>query len=247
MAQWINGKVVGKHHWTTQLLTLQFAAEIAPFKAGQFVQLGLDIDGQRIGRPYSLINTPDERPHEIYFNIVAGGHLSPYLAALDVGDCLWLHDQANGFLTLDEVPEVADLWMLSSGTGLGPFISMLKTAQLWQRFEHVVLAHAVRSADELSYQQTIGQALHNYPEQFRFVPFVSREQVPQTIHSRIPASIKDHQLEDTAGLTLDATRAHVMLCGNTGMITDTIKVLAERGLKRHRRSEPGHITTEKYF
>ncbi len=247
MAQWTEAQVVGKHYWTERLVSLQFEADIAPFKAGQFLRCGLDIDGERVGRAYSLINAPDEHPYEIYFNIVAGGQLSPPLAALEAGDSFWVYESANGFLVLDEVPDVPDLWLLSTGTAIGPFISMLKTAEIWQRFEHVVLVHAVRTVADLSYSEFIKMILQAHADKFRFVPFVSREQVPDTIHGRIPASILNQQLEETAGVTLNAERSHVMLCGNSGMIEETRNVLAERGMTRHRRSVPGHVSTEKYY
>lgn len=247
MAQWIKAQVVGKHCWTERLVSLQFEADIAPFNAGQFLRCGLDIGGERVGRAYSLVNAPDERPFEIYFNIVAGGQLSHRLAALEAGDHFWVYDSANGFLVLEEVPTVTDLWLLATGTAIGPFISMLKTAAVWQRFEHVVLAHAVRTADELVYCDFINTLLKNNTEHFHFVPFVSREQTPHSIHGRIPAAIADLQLEKYVGLSLNPDRSHVMLCGNSGMITDASTVLASRGMTRHRRSAPGHVTTEKYF
>jgi len=246
VANWITATIVNKHFWTHRLVTLQFEADVSQFKAGQFIRVGMDIQGERVGRPYSLVNAAHQRPHEIYFNIVPGGPLSPRLAKLEQGDNLWVYDMAHGFLTLDEVPDVPDLWMLSTGTAVGPFLSMLNAEELWRRFEHVVLAHAVRTADELSYQENINAALKHHPMRFRFVPFVSRETKPDTIHGRIPASIRDQQLEGFAGLSIDSSRSHVMLCGNSGMIDDAIKALADRGMRRHRRNEPGHITTEKY-
>ena len=247
MATWIKARVVGKQLWTPRLVSLRFDADIAPFKAGQFLRCGMDLDGERVGRPYSLINTPDERPFEIYFNIVANGQLSPRLGALEAGDDFWVYDTTHGFLVLDEVPEATGLWLLSTGTGIGPFISMLKTAALWQRFEHVVLVHAVRHANELVYSEVINDTLTTHAAQFRFVPFVSREQVADAIHGRIPAAISEGTLEQAAGLSLSAERSHVMLCGNSGMITEASSVLAERGMIKHRRSAPGHVTTEKYY
>ncbi len=247
MAQWTKAQVVAKHYWTERLVSLQFEADIAPFKAGQFLRCGLDIDGDRVGRAYSLVNAPGEHPFEIYFNIVAGGQLSPRLATLEVGDAFWTHETSNGFLVLDEVPNVPDLWLLSTGTAIGPFISMLKTAEIWQRFEHVVLVHAVRTAEELSYSEFINNMLKVHTEKFHFVPFISREQVVNSIHGRIPAAITNLQLEKRVGLALNADRSHVMLCGNSGMIETTRNALAERDMIRHRRSVPGHVSTEKYF
>ncbi len=246
MSEWVEGKVVHKTQWTEQLFSLQFTAEIKPFKAGQFVRVGLDIGDERVGRPYSLVNAPHEPLHEIYFNIIPGGPLTPLLAALNPGDTLWVNDTANGFLTVDEIPQATHLWMLATGTALGPFLSIAKMPEVWQRFEKVILVHAVRMANELSYPDTITRVQQAHASQFMYIPFVSREVIANTLHGRIPARILDQQLEQRAGITLDPAQSHVMLCGNSAMIEDTSKVLAERGMKRHRRREPGHISTEKY-
>jgi ferredoxin--NADP+ reductase len=247
MATWIKAQVVGKHHWTTRLVSLQFEADISPFTAGQFVRCGMDIDGERVARPYSLINTPDATPQEIYFNIVEGGLLTPHLAALNIGDEFWVSDACNGFLVLDELPVASYLWMLSTGTGVGPFIAILKTEQIWQQFKQVVLVHAVSNADELAYSELIADTQRQHPTTFHYVPFVSREEIAETIHGRIPDAIQNRELESTAGLALDAEHSHVMLCGNAGMIKDTSELLEQRGMSRHRRSAPGHITIEKYY
>jgi len=247
MMDWIEGSIVGKKSWTPRLFSLQFEAAVLPFKAGQFLRLGLDVAGTRVGRPYSLVNAPQQAPLEIYFHVVPDGLLSPRLAGLGVGDTLWVYRQPHGFLTLDEVPESPDLWLLATGTGVGPFLSLLQTPEIWARFEHIVLVQAVRMADELSYAEVIAQALSQHPQQFHFVPFVSREQIAGTIQGRIPAAIQDGKLEARAGVSLSTARSHVMLCGNSAMINDTIAVLAGRGLRRHRRQLPGHISTEKYF
>jgi len=247
MTTWIKAQVVGKRHWTTRLVSLQFEADISPFTAGQFVRCGMDIDGERVARPYSLINTPETLPHEIYFNIVEDGLLTPHLATLNTGDEFWVCDACNGFLTLDELPIASNLWMLSTGTGVGPFISILKTEQIWQQFKQVVLVHAVSNADELAYSELIDDTQRQHPTTFHYLPFVSREKIAETIHGRIPDAIQNRTLESTAGLPLNAEHSHVMLCGNAGMIKDASELLEQRGMSRHRRSAPGHITIEKYY
>jgi len=246
MAQWVQGQVVHKQQWTERLFSLRFEAVIKPFKAGQFIRVGLDIDNERVGRPYSFVNAPHEPYHEIYFNLVPTGPLTPRLAALNPGDHLWVNDTANGFLTLDELPSVPHLWMLATGTALGPFLSIIKTAEVWQRFAKVILVHAVRTADELTYRDTIAHVQQTHPAHFMYIPFVSREVIATALHGRIPERIRDQQLEQRAGISLNPAQSHVMLCGNSAMIEDTSKVLAERGMQRHRRREPGHISTEKY-
>jgi len=247
MTDWTSAKVVGKQLWTPRLISLQFDTELQPFKAGQFGRIGLDIDGERIGRPYSFVNTPDARPYELYFNIVDDGNLTSYLAKLEPGDTLWAWPEVFGFLVLDEIPDADQLWLLSSGTGIGPFLSMLKTDQIWQRFGHVVLCHGVRYAADLSYQDMIADVSRSHAGRLTYIPLITREEAPDALNCRIPVGIETGQLEHQAGFTLDAEHSHVMLCGNSGMIESTIKLLEQRGMRRHRRREPGQISSEQYF
>ncbi len=247
MATPLQGTVVDKKLWTPRLVSLRFEADVQPFKAGQFLRVALELDGELVGRPYSFVNSPDERPHEIYFNIVEQGQLSPRLAALEPGDPLWVNPVANGFLTLDEVPEARHLWLLATGTGIGPFLSMLKTDEPWRRFDKIVLTHSVREARGLTYQDTINRQREHHGDRLSYIPLVSREYVTHTLHGRIPLNILNGDLEQQAGIRLSAADSHVMLCGNSGMIEQTVELLAERGMKRHRRREHGHISSEQYF
>ena len=246
MTDWLEGKIVERRQWTEGLFSLRFEAPLGHFKAGQFVRIGLDVDGERIGRPYSLVNAPHEPLLEIYFNVVTGGPLSPRLAQLEPGDSLWVSNAANGFLILEEVPETRHLWLLATGTGVGPFLSILKTDAPWTRFERIVLGHSVQYAGELAYRELIDQLRRERGEQLQYVPLVTRENVPGALGQRIPATIASGELETRAGIPLAADNSHVMLCGNSAMITDVTEELAKRTMQRHRRREPGHITTEKY-
>lgn len=247
VGKFVEGRVVGKRSWTEQLFSLRVAAEVAPFQSGQFTKLALDINGEMIGRPYSLVNAPGEMPLEFYFIVMPGGPLSPCLAALEVGNAVWVAPHAAGFLTLSEVPEAKHLWLLSTGTGIGPFLSILKTGEPWQRFERVVLAHAVRHAGELAYGETIGGFAQQHGEQFRFVPFVTREETDFALRARIPEAIADGRLEVRAGVTLVPENSQIMLCGNPDMLRDTAETLLARGFKKNRRHDQGHITVESYW
>jgi ferredoxin--NADP+ reductase len=227
---------------------LAIAVDGPEFAAGQFIKVGMDLGAERVGRPYSLVNPPHEPLLEIFFNIVPEGPLSVHLASLDPGDPIWLTDSANGLLTLSEVPEhTRDLWLLATGTGVGPFLSMLQTTEPWQRFERVVLGYGVRSLDNLGYGELIARLQVEHPERFSFVPFVTGgNSPPGGFDCRITDTLADGRLERLVGLTLDPARSHVMLCGHSGMISDAVATLGERGMRRHRRREPGHISTEKY-
>ncbi len=246
MVDWKLARVTENHAWTDRLFSLRFAVELPSFKAGQFVRVALDIGGERIARPYSLVSSPGDEQGEIYFNPVPDGPLSPQLAKLVAGDTLWISDSANGFLVLDEVPDCRDLWLMATGTGVGPFVSMLATDIPWQRFAHVHLVHSVRTQAELGYRDRFTALQAARGEQFRYLPVVTREQVPDCFAARIPALLRDGSLERAAGAAINPTDSHVMLCGSQTMITEVSTLLGERGLKRHRRREPGHISTEKY-
>ncbi len=246
MASWLNGRIIKKIQWNERLFSLRIQSDFKDFKAGQFVRVALDIDGERVARPYSLVNKPGDDYLEIYFNIVPEGPLSPRLAALEVNDEIFVTATANGFLTVDEVPECRHLWLLATGTGIGPFLSILKTAQPWQRFEKIVLGYSVRDSSELSYRQQIAEIEQQHETQFVYVPFVTREKIPGAINQRIPTSIEDGSFEQRTGLTINKEDSHIMMCGNSAMISSVSEILEQRGLRKHRRREPGHITTEKY-
>lgn len=247
MPKWIEGTVVSQKRWTQTLFTLCVDAEVTAFEAGQFAKLALAVGSEMVARPYSFVNAPRERPHEFYYVTLPEGPLTQRLSKLEAGDTIHLAPRPSGFLVLSEVPDGANLWLISTGTGVGPFLSILKTDAPWQRFQQVVLVHAVRQADELTYRDSIARLLNERGERMRVVSFLSREQRSGTLHGRIPAAIEDGRLEAAAGVALSASTSQVMICGNPGMVTDTTEVLKRRGMKKHRRREPGHITVENYW
>ena len=244
MSKWVEGKVAGLRRWNEYLYTLQVNAAVATFEAGQFTKLALDIDGERVERAYSIASAPAERPLEFYFIVVPDGLLTQRLAALQPGDAIQVLEHPAGFFTLAEVPDADNLWLLSTGTGISPFLSILKTETPWRRFKQVVLVHAVRTASELSYGDTIRRIAQDHPEQFCFVPFVSREDTAYALRARIPAAIADGRLQARAGIVLSAEKSQVMVCGNPGMVRDTTKILLALGMKKNRRRDPGQITAE---
>ena len=251
MSSWLEGRVVARRGWTETLVSLTVDAPALTFQAGQFARLALPAPAgspePMVGRPYSFVNPPEAPQHEFLFVVVPGGPLSPRLAALDAGDAIWLGPRANGFFCVSEVPEAGTLWCLSTGTGLGPFLSILRTADPWSRFGRVVLVHAVRVAAELVYRDAIDGVLRDRAGAFTYVPVVSRETHAGALSGRIPALIADGRLEARAGAALNAADAHAMLCGNPAMVEDATAALAARGFRKHRRKEPGQISVETYW
>lgn len=247
MTAWNPGKVVEFKQWNKALFTLYVESGIAPFEAGQFVKIALEIDGEITGRPYSLVNPPDSRPLEFYCIEVPNGRLTSRLVGLRPGDDILVAPRAHGFMILDEVPQSKHLWLMATGTGVGPFLSILGTDKPWQRFERVALVYAVRTVSDLSYRERIAEISAKHPGQFTFIPFISREPTDFALPGRIPQAIADGRLEAHAGMTISAQDSHVMLCGNPQMVKDTSDALIARGLKKHRRFEPGQITSENYW
>jgi len=247
VSNWVAGTVRQLRRWTGELYSVQVEADVAPFTAGQFTRLALEIGGEMVARPYSFVNGPDNPVHEFYFILVKDGPLTHELVKLKPGDTLYLAPKGAGFFVLDEVPAADTLWMLATGTALGPFLSILTTAAARERYRNIVLVHAVRTVAELAYQDEIAALLQANPGQLQFIPFVSREDSDFAIKARVPAAIEDGSLEHRAGLGIDSSSSQVMICGNPAMVADTSAVLEARGMKKNRRREPGHITTEQYW
>lgn len=246
MSNWLNGKVIENKRWNSRLTSLRFEAPLEGFESGQFVRVGVEIDGEIIARPYSLVNTPDETVLEIYFNIVDEGPLSPRLFELAAGDEVMVSNRPAGFLTVSEVPESENLWMMATGTAIGPFLSILKGETVWQKFKQIILCYSVRTREELAYAETISQIAEQHSAQFCFIPIITREKIADILSERIPQAMQSGSLESLAGAPISAEASHVMICGSSEMITEVSAQLESRGMRKHRRREPGHFTTEKY-
>ncbi|HWD23445.1 MAG TPA: ferredoxin--NADP reductase [Burkholderiales bacterium] len=243
--KWLEGRVIENRHWTEALFSLRVAGVALAFEAGQFVRIALDIGGSRTARPFSLVNAPDDPVLEFYGIVVPEGPLSPRLARLVPGERLFVAPNPAGFLVLSEVRDAGTLWLIATGTGIAPFLSILRTEAPWRRFRNVVLVHAVRFAQELTYRESI-DALR-LRRGLRYVNFVSREPAAGALAGRIPGAVRDGRLEAAAGLSLASDSSQVMLCGNPEMLKDTTAALTERGMRKHRRRAPGHITLESFW
>jgi ferredoxin--NADP+ reductase len=243
---WLDAEVIDNRHWTDVLFSLKVRGPALKFEAGQFVRIALDIEGQRVARPFSFVNSPQDPVLEFYGVVVPEGPLSPRLERLVAGDRLYVAPNPAGFLVLSEVPASAQsLWLMATGTGIAPFLSMLQTDALWARFREVILVHAVRHAKELVYQELIREIRGARPA-LRTVTFVSREPHPASLAGRMPAAIADGRLERAARASF-SDASHVMLCGNPAMLKDARAALIARGLRKHRRHTPGHIAVESFW
>ena len=246
MANWLEGKVIENRRLNDYLTSLIIEVDLDGYEPGQFVRIGVRDGDDVIARPYSLVNTPEETYLEVYFNIVEDGPLSPRLFALQAGDEVLVSDRPSGFLTVSEMPEAAHLWLIATGTGIGPFLAILKSKAVWQKFKKAVLCYSVSYVEELAYRDSIAELEQAHGDQFCFVPIVTRESFAGGLGHRVPTAMQDGSLEQFAGLAINADNSHVMMCGSSDMITDVSAALVERGMQKHRRRDPGHFTTEKY-
>ena len=248
MADWITGKVVKVHNWTDALFSLTVHAPVQPFTAGQFAKLALDIDGERVQRAYSYVNAPSNPDLEFYLVTVPDGKLSPRLAALKPGDEVLIVSEAAGFFVLEEIPDCDTLWMLATGTAIGPYLSILEEGKDLDRFNNLVLVHAARYAADLSYLPQMRALEERYAGKLRIQTVVSRESAPGMLTGRVPALIESGALEAAVGLPMNAETSHIMLCGNPQMVRDTQQLLKEtRQMTKPLRRRPGHMTAEHYW
>ena len=210
MADWVTGKVTKVQNWTDALFSLTVRAPVLPFTAGQFTKLGLEIEGERVQRAYSYVNAPDNPDLEFYLVTVPDGKLSPRLAALKPGDEVQVVSEAAGFFVLDEVPDCDTLWMLATGTAIGPYLSILQLGNDLDRFKNLVLVHAARYAADLSYLPLMQALEKRYEGKLRIQTVVSRETVADSLTGRVPALIESGELEKAVGLPMDKETCHVM-------------------------------------
>lgn len=246
--------------WTDNLLTFKTTRpKDYRFEAGQYARLGIFIDGQMVWRAYSLTSAPDDDFLEYYGVIVPGGMFTTELDKIKPGDSIWTEKQVYGFMTPGRFTDGSDLWMLATGTGIGPFISILRDPEIWGRFQRLVLVHCVRHANELAYGEEL-KLLKEHPPGGKdgaadliLIQSVTRDPdptagaQPDLLHGRITSLLENGELEKKAGLQISEEASRIMLCGNPSMIEDTRAILHHRGLRPVRRTLPGQFVTENYW
>ncbi|MCU9950880.1 ferredoxin--NADP reductase [Pseudomonas sp. PDM13] len=223
------------------------------FRAGQFARLGVTkADGSTVWRAYSMVSAPHDEHLEFFSIVVPGGEFTSELSRLAEGDTLLIDKQAFGFLTLDRFIDGRDLWLLATGTGVAPFLSILQDLEVWQRFERILLVYSARHESELAYQPLIAglkelEHLEGVVDKLTYIPVVTREQVPGALNGRITTLIENGELERAAGLALTPEHSRVMLCGNPQMIEDTRAVLKARNMNLALTRKPGQVAVENYW
>ena len=232
--------------WAPELRTLRLAGPPPEFQPGQFVRLALP-SAPDLARSYSLSSAPGQ-PTETFLVEVPGGALTPKLFQLEVGAEVLLDTVPQGHFVLERVAPTRDLWLVATGTGLGPYVSMLRSGQVWERAETVVVVHGVRERAHLAYASELQALALESGRDLRWVGLVSREDPPPgALPGRLTEALKSGALEAAAGVTLSPETSHVMLCGNPAMIRDLRALLEARGLARNRPRQAGQFTSEKYW
>jgi ferredoxin--NADP+ reductase len=223
------------------------------FVAGQFARLGVTkADGTTVWRAYSMVSSPHDEFLEFFSIVVPDGEFTSELSRLREGDTLMIEKQAVGYLTADRFSDGRDLWLLSTGTGVAPFLSILQDFEVWEKFERIILVYSAREGKELAYQQLIAELtqrdyLAEYADKFQFIATVTREEYPGALHGRITALIENGELERVAGVELSPGFSRVMICGNPQMIDDTRAVLKQRDMRLNLSRKPGQIAVENYW
>jgi len=241
------GRVIATQRWAEGLATLSIEADIERFEPGQFVNLARESEGEVLRRAYSLASPPGA-PLSFLVTRVDGGAFTPFLLSRKPGDSVLVERKPQGFFTLRYVPPAADLWLVGTGTGLGPFLSILAAGEAFARFERIVLVHGVREPGHFAHRAELEALTRAHAGRFTLIRAVTRSDATDgALRGRVTELLQQGELERAAGFELSPERSHLMLCGNPAMTDEMLALLAPRGLARHRVRKPGHVTIEKYW
>jgi ferredoxin--NADP+ reductase len=247
--------ITGVRPWTDSLFSFRTTRDRGyRFVPGQFARLGVRSQDSAdvVWRAYSIASAPYDEHLEFFSVVVPGGAFTSRLSKLREGDQILVERKSYGFLTTDRFQSGRDLWMLATGTGLAPFLSILHDFATWEGYENLVLVQSVRTQPELAYEDLIrgfekSEYYAEFAHKLRYARIVTREPVPGTLRDRVTKLLANGVLEENIGLRLDHDRSRIMLCGNPEMVEDSRRILVERGFRMSRRGEPGHLAVENYW
>ena len=254
MSNFYEERVLSVHHWTDTLFSFTTTRDATfRFKNGQFTMIGLKVGEKPLLRAYSLASTNYDEELEFFSIKVPDGPLTSRLQNLKVGDPIIVGKKAVGTLVLDNLKDGRRLFLLGTGTGLAPFLSLIRDPETYERYEQVVLVHGCRQVAELAYGERIQSELpqdeflgETIRSQLTYYPTVTRE--PFRNRGRITDLITSGQLfADIGQQGFDPASDRFMLCGSPQMLVDLKAIFEERGLTEGNTGEPGDYVIEKAF
>ena len=254
MSAFTEEKVMSVHHWTDRLFSFTTTRGTSlRFQNGHFTMIGLRVNGKPLLRAYSVVSANYEEHLEFLSIKVQDGPLTSRLQHIQVGDSVIVGNKPTGTLLIDYLLPARRLYLMGSGTGLAPFISIIRDPATYERFEQVVLVHGVREAAELAYYDHITQTLPKHEllgemvsAQLRYYPTVTREAFRNT--GRITDLLDSGKLFSDLGLpNINPAEDRVMICGSPALLKDLKGLLEVRGFKEGNTSKPGDFVVERAF
>jgi ferredoxin--NADP+ reductase len=246
--------VLSVHHWTDRLFSFTTTRDPSlRFSNGHFTMIGLRINDKPLLRAYSIVSANYEEHLEFLSIKVEDGPLTSKLQHIKVGDSIVVGRKPTGTLLIDYLLPAKRLYMFSSGTGLAPFLSVIRDPETYEKFEEVILVHSVRDVAELAYHDYLTQELPKHEflgemvsKQLRYYPTVTREQYEQM--GRITTLIENEKLFKDLGVpALDRTQDRIMICGSPGLLRDLKTMLGQRGFNEGNTTKPGDYVIERAF
>lgn len=254
MSAFIEERVLSVHHWTDRLFSFTTTRDASlRFSNGHFTMIGLRVDGKPLLRAYSIVS-PNYEEHLEFLSIkVEEGPLTSKLQHIQPGDTIIVGRKPTGTLLIDYLLPAKRLYMLGTGTGMAPFMSIIRDPESYEKFEQVVLVHGVRQIDELAYHDLVTDHLPKHEllgetirKQLLYYPTVTREDFRNM--GRITELIESDKMTGDLGLPpINAAQDRVMLCGSPGMLVDLKHLLESRGFKEGNTSTPGDFVVERAF
>ena len=242
------------HHWTERLFSFRCTRnEGFRFTAGQFAMIGLMVGGKPLVRAYSMVSAPWEEELEFLSIKVQDGPLTSRLQHIRPGDTVLIGRKPTGTLLTENLLPGKTLWLLATGTGLAPFMSLMREPEVYDRFERVVVVHTVREVKELAYRDHISKELpeHEFLGEMvrgRLLYYRSVTREPFPTQGRITTLIESGRIFADLGLPpLSTEHDRVMLCGSEAMNADMRALLEARGFEEGSNSAPGTYVVEKAF
>ncbi|WP_317930012.1 ferredoxin--NADP reductase [Halioxenophilus sp. WMMB6] len=254
MANIITETVTHVHHWNDTLFS--FRTTRAPslrFENGHFLMVGLMVDGKPLMRAYSVASANYQEELEFFSIKVADGPLTSRLQNIQPGDEVLLSTKATGTLVADHLLPGKRLYLLSTGTGLAPFLSIIRDPTVYEQFEQIILVHGVRVKSELAYEKLITEELPQdeflgelVQRKLIYYPTVTREDYEHT--GRLTDLMTSGQLFDDLRLPMPTVADdRFMICGGPGMLKDTCLILNEWGFHESRHGHKGEYVIERAF